>query len=107
MMQLDLFDAPPAARRTDPDTSREAANEITESGARGRMVRLAVRLVAQYPGRTSNELDRLAERPDGAIRKRLNDGRRLGLLRVGVERECTVTGRRCQTWWPAHGEAAQ
>lgn len=58
--QLALALEAPAARRTDPETSHQAAEHVTLSGDRARNRAIALRLVRMYPGRTSVELARLA-----------------------------------------------
>jgi hypothetical protein len=88
------------ARRDDPETSHEAAAEMHGSEAQGRLVRIAVAQVCEYPGETAKELERRLGVEDGQLRKRLNDAWRMGLISKGEPRRCTVSGRRAQTWVP-------
>ena len=94
----------------DPDTSREAADRMNDSGrARSNAVAVA-RLVRIKPGSTAVELlakyEQLA--PIGRwpkldrheISRRLPDAERFGWVRRGEARECGVTGTRMMTWWP-------
>lgn len=104
MSQGTLFEnwvAPPPghglARRDDPDTSKEAADDLVESGRLARMERIALDLVAEYPGRTGSELDALSGLREGAVRKRLAKLREDGRLRNGEERVCSVTGKKVGT----------
>jgi len=65
------------------------------------MIRLALDLITATPGCTAAELERAAGYCDGQVRKRLSDLRHAGQARVGDPRQCQVTGRRAQTWYPA------
>lgn len=94
---LPLFDA---ARRSDPLTSRIAARDITEGGARAQMTQKALHLVRMNPGSTANELEWTICVSDGRIRKRLNDLLKDGLVRRGEPKRCSVTGRLGVTWHP-------
>jgi DNA-directed RNA polymerase specialized sigma24 family protein len=101
--QRDLFQAPrPAAlhRTGDPDTSREAAQEVIGPAFNRRMLE-ALQAVQNLPGRTSNELEDILGVHAGTIRKRLNDLRLRGALVKGDKRKCAVTGRNAFTWYEA------
>lgn len=87
-------------RHTDPSTSRTAAAEIVSDGTLGAMMALALRLVQENPGLTSNELDRLSGKGEGKIRKRLNDLLKRGLVRHGKPKVSRVSGKHNVTWWP-------
>lgn len=90
----------PISRSSDPETSHCAADEITGDGSRSRMMRLALEVVRANPGCTANELDQLCNCKDGAIRKRLTDLEKLGLVKTGEVRKSKVTGKMNQTWYP-------
>ena len=45
MSQIPLFDEPPIARTTDPQTSHDAAKHMIRSGKQGNQQQLAVRIV--------------------------------------------------------------
>lgn len=95
------------ARRSDPDTSHEAAHQHRESGARGNQALAALRLVKKYPGSSYRYL----------WAKHVNETRRSGkpllfenpvcLMRRlsevaqkdGTE-TCPISGRRVAQWWP-------
>ena len=47
---------PPIARAGNPATSQLAATEITESGERQTLMRLALRHVKDHPGQTAGEI---------------------------------------------------
>ena len=87
------------ARRSDEDTSHEAADAITASGARDSQQAAVLAVVCRHPGLTSREM---------ALHgiDRYIAGRRLpeleagGYVRRADKRVCSVTGRRAMTWQP-------
>ena len=101
--QFDLFcsvnPAKALARRTDPETSKQAAQEILRS-IRG-MRKRAVDAVARWPGRTASELsDLLGDRDVRKVGRRLGECSRKNLIRRGRARACKVTGCHAATWYP-------
>lgn len=64
----------PAARATDPETSHEAAEEITASGDRGSQQRAVLALVRWFPGSTAGELATYCAPGDEALSK--DEGKR-------------------------------
>jgi hypothetical protein len=105
VVQRDLFGEPVVpearrlARRGDPDTSQEAAEGIV--GKLGPLQERALNILRQMPGATARELSAFAKDQDPAtIRRRLSELTRLGLVRMGESRPCSVTGMRSQTWYP-------
>jgi hypothetical protein len=116
--QFDIFVAdvprhradPPRAARNDPTTSHIAAREVRDSGQLNIQQSAVGTFVRMHPGKTSAELARLyAQRKGGTWQQyRPMFGRRLGelasdiaaVLRRGEKRNCDVTGRLCETWWP-------
>ena len=88
------------ARKSDPVESHLAAEEITISGYRQKMACIALKLVIDNPGLTSNELEKLSGFTDGKIRKRLPELERDGLVKRGESRRSTVSNKVCCTWWP-------
>ena len=88
------------SRREDPGTSKQAAWALWASGKLGKMVTRAASIVKWHPGSTASELDDYAGVTDGAIRKRLNDAKKLGLIKQEGTRKCRVTGRNAILWWP-------
>lgn len=83
----------PIARASDPVTSQEAAQIITESGTREDNTREALALVQSEPGICGSEMP---ER----LRKRLGELERDGFIKRGEPRESRLTGFRNATWWP-------
>jgi hypothetical protein len=103
MVQLDLFDAQPKARRTDPITSHLAAEHAEQTGTISRQQTIVAELVCRHPGNTSAELA-WSEDAKGldryAIARRLPELERLGLVRKGEPRICSESGRLAVTWEP-------
>ena len=88
----------PIARRTDPASSRLAAEEVTRTGRRAAQCEAVLALVRKHPRRTSLELSRLSKLDRYAVSRRLPELERRGLIRRGVTRDCTVNGRPMLTW---------
>lgn len=88
----------PLCRRDDPETSQAAAAEMRDKLQAA--YEFAYAALVKYPGLTSRELESAAGVQDGVIRKRLADMRAMGWARNGDERACTISGKRCQTWFP-------
>ena len=86
------------ARRGDPSTSKEAARAVAASMPESMVYALS--WLTSFPGSTAAELDEMSTLRGGAIRKRLNDLRRVGLAKTDGIRKCKITGRRAQTWQP-------
>lgn len=93
-----LFDVPPV-RNSDPPTSHAAAAELVDTLANRQA--FALEWVGNRPGCTAAELERAANCRDGMIRKRLKELERAGSVKPGEPKVCSVTARKCQTWWPA------
>jgi hypothetical protein len=90
---------PPASRRTDPISSKEAETEINRSGARETQQREILQTVIDSPGRTSLELAQISRFDRYQIARRLADLHRKGLVRQGEIRACDVGNRNAVTWW--------
>jgi hypothetical protein len=89
----------PLARDSDPISSHEAGDEVTESGRReAQMDRILIQLKA-HPDSTSHELKKgLPGLNEVQICKRLNDLKWCGLAAKSGIRLCRVSKRRIQTW---------
>jgi hypothetical protein len=91
------------ARNTDPATSHEAAEHVIASGKRAAQQRMTAVAVESYPGLTSLELSRKAKIDRYVLARRLSEVEKDGLIKRGVARTCTVSGRSAVTWWrPDH-----
>ena len=95
--QTDLFAATPVARRSDPDTSHEAGDEVTASGARSRQQHMVLRGLAQYPNVTTRELAARMNTCRYIVARRMPELAPV-YVRVTGKRRCTVTGRTAHTW---------
>ena len=82
-----------ASRKTDPESSRRAAREIERSGVLKGQRLIALRLVEQYPGRTSKELSQLGTLDRYQLARRLPEMVKENHLRV------TQEGSEDQRWW--------
>ena len=104
MLQPDLFAAtpmpPPMSRRTDPPTSRLAAERLRASGELGRQAKAVLEAVRQWPGSTAVEIAQRATIDRYAVSRRLPELQRKGQVRRGPPRDCTVNGRPQCTWTP-------
>lgn len=93
-----------AARNSDPDTSHEAAERITESGERERQAQRVLLCVKLYPGRTSAEIAGLMFEDRQMPARRLPELVTAGAVERGPKRKCAVAETNAITWWP-HGAA--
>lgn len=93
--------ATPAARRTDPESSHQAAEIHTLSGKRAHQQDQAAAAVRQFPGRTSFELALCTDLDRYMLARRLPECETAGRVRRGPMRACTVTGRLAMEWLPA------
>jgi DNA-binding MarR family transcriptional regulator len=90
-----LFD-PPRARRSDPDTSHEAADSMGDGGAaqqRLQIMRLLVTL-SNGNGMNAGEIDAALLWPVSTAGRRMCELRRAGLVRRDRETHLTPVGRR-------------
>ena len=96
-------------RKTDPSTSRWAAEEMIYSGKLGERQAQVLELVHKYPGRTHGELAALmykehrnlgilccAESPH----KRLPELETKNLVACSWSRTCKETRKEARTWYP-------
>lgn len=90
----------PAARGTDPETSHEAAEHVTKTGARAAQQRMAANAVDCYPGLTSMELAVRTGLCRFMLARRLPECRTAGTVRMGIARPCSRTGRTAHEWHP-------
>jgi CRP-like cAMP-binding protein len=102
MTQMELQPRPrnPIARKSDPDSSRQAAESITASGKRDAQAAGVRALVRSHEGYTSAELADLSGYDRYMVARRLPELEKLGLVRKGTPRACSTTGKSATTWWP-------
>lgn len=97
---LPLFDNP-IARRKDPKSSHEAADEITRSGNRASQAQEVLALVRRHQGHTSLELSRFSRTLDRyQVARRLADLNEAGLVYQGQLRNCSIGKRLAVAWFP-------
>ena len=95
---------PPIARPTDPQTSADAAAEITSSGRRKSQASRILVAIRATPGLTIDDLAARLGKDNHKIGKRTSDLKNLGLIYP----DGTRTGRDgCQQsiWWPTEIQA--
>ena len=105
MQQRDLFEhglaeplaaSQPAARRTDPASSHDAAERVRKTGAASRQRERVIDLVYMHPGKTSKELAELCQDLD-----RYQIARRLPEAEKAGEVKRKAAGRNECRWYPA------
>lgn len=109
MTQLPLFEQsgrdasgliPAKSRRTDPATSREAAERVTRSGASAGDRAAILAVIKRKPGLTAGEI--AAELGDGwtnvRVSRRTAELEDAGLISPGAARVCSSRGTRMTTW---------
>lgn len=101
--QTTLFDdpLPPHAlsRRSNPETSREAAERHEASGRRASNQQTILRALRAHQGRTAAELGEATGLGQHECARRLPELLRSGAVQVGPARCCTVKGSRQRTWF--------
>ena len=87
------------ARRTDPESSFDAAHDFISSGSREIHETRILTALQAHPWSTGRELTRWAGLSNVQILRRMADLEREGkVLRGGELRPCRVTGRRMLVW---------
>ena len=95
--QPSLFDiVVPRARRTDPNTSHEAAVTMRETAASPRSKILA--FLKEHGGATGDGLDEALGWKHATANRRLPELRELGLVTMTDEMGVTRSGRRARIW---------
>ena len=98
-LQRELARAKPLRRNTDPQTSHDAARQITRR--LGDIQKWVLGIVKEWPGSTASELaDAKGIGDIRQINRRLPELEELGRVRRGETRACQITGRAAATWWP-------
>ena len=88
----------PAARNTDPSTSHEAADEITQSGKRQTQMDKVIAMVEEDQGLTAAELAKKNKVCRYMTARRLADASDIFVMK-GSKTKCSVAGRNAVTWW--------
>jgi hypothetical protein len=95
-MESTLFDLKPKARRTDPQTSQEAAERFDPTAHRA----MIFTGIVAHPGLTCAELAQHIGLGYFQISKRMKEIEKMGLIVPGETRICSVNGSRMRTWNP-------
>jgi hypothetical protein len=88
------------ARKTDPATSHQAAQQIERNGRAAKQRDACLLWVNQRPGSTAAEIAALAELERHVPSRRLPELRDAGLVVNGPARECSVQHTKAMTWLP-------
>lgn len=88
------------SRRSDPETSREAAEKLVASGKLHAHSIIALNLVVRFPKSTGGEIDELAHELYG-LKGRQASKRLSGIdgMKSGEARKCRVGGNKAKVWW--------
>lgn len=89
------------SRRTDPHTSRLAAEEVEASGGAQAQRDLCLAEVKKHPGTTAAEIGVATGLERHAPSRRLPELREANLVTNGRSRICAVTRRLSLTWFPS------
>jgi hypothetical protein len=91
------------ARRNDPITSHQAAEEV-EASSRAATQRQACLLeVWKKPGQTAAEIAIATDLQRHVPSRRLPELRKARQIKTGPVRRCTITGNPSMTWLPMRG----
>jgi hypothetical protein len=92
------FEARELARRTDPSSSHDAAQEMVESGALNAQCRIVYAALVSYPNHTSAEIAKLASLDRYMVARRLPDLAKRRLVYRGKKRRCQAKGSLAVEW---------
>ncbi|MCC7408378.1 MAG: hypothetical protein IT442_09910 [Phycisphaeraceae bacterium] len=95
------------ARKTDPITSHQAAEEVEASGRAASQRQACLLEVWKKPGQTAAEIAVATGLERHMPSRRLPELRKAGQVVNGPERICTVTGNPSMTWLPLSGAGAE
>jgi predicted ArsR family transcriptional regulator len=95
-----MNDVKARARREDPATSLEAAQDVEATGKASDQRSLCLERVRRYPGETAAEIAAALHIERHIPSRRLPELREAGLVKNGAVRVCGVMGRKSMTWIP-------
>lgn len=90
---------PPLSHRSDPETSREAARQFSQSGKHATHREIVLDGVRRCDGGTHSEIAKSVRLDWLQVARRLPELARAGSIRRGPARICTIKGSKCCTWW--------
>lgn len=88
------------ARRSDPETSHEAARKVEKSGKAETHRKIILKCVREYEGRTSAEIAWILDMDRHAVARRLPELEKSGQVRKGETRKSFTNGSMMVTWYP-------
>lgn len=91
---------PPIARKTDPNTSHQAAEAITKNGQRGSQCKDIFDAIQAKPGSIPGEIAAKIGLLSHEVTKRIHDLEVKGLVVPGTERRWAGSGKNQRSWWP-------
>ncbi len=94
-----VLDFSTATRKSHPETSRIAEENVTKSGKRAGHCRIVLNALRQHNGSTSAELAQYTLLTKEQVHKRMNDLVENEYIKRGGKRICSVKGTLCCTWW--------
>lgn len=102
--QYDNNPSPPPvearARRSDPQSSKEAAERMNKSGATDEQSQRILAVVSQGGGWTAWEIAKAAKFPSNVeVSRRLSGIKEIKRSDASLDRPCRVTKRKCSTYW--------
>ena len=87
------------SHRGDPETSRQAADRLTQSGRLTGQRKAVMEALHECDGSTHAELGAFMGVHWLTPARRLPELERMGFVHKGEARICRVKGSRCTTWW--------
>lgn len=88
------------ARKTDPESSHEAADHVVSSGLAGAQQDQAEAVVREHPGLTSLELSTMCDLDRYTLARRLPELEDAGRVHRGEIRTCSISYRKAMEWHP-------
>lgn len=89
-----------AARRSDPETSHEAARSMNRTGRAAEQRQAVLMALCANPGSTTAELAAVMGVDRHVPGRRMSELEKQGHARRGETRVCQVNGTKAQEWWP-------
>lgn len=96
----DLFEPQANYRKGDPETSKDAAIGVEESGNAATWRLRCLQAVRDWPGMTAGEYADRIEVERTTFGRRLPELLEKGYVRKGEPRPCNISHYRGATWWP-------
>lgn len=88
------------ARKSDPETSHQAAAEVEATGAASAHRSIIVAYLKQHPGETNAEIAEGSGLDYCQIHKRMAELERMNLVIRGQQKKCPIHQRQMLCWFP-------